>query len=117
MQMPSTAKGNGFALVLLRCVVQVWVIGLCRDMIMTITVAFAYLLCLFGVLVCAWGNLMFLAVVLRHSSAWFLGCLLVPFVDWIYFFFYLRRTWKPTLISIAGCLLIGIGCLLRGFDR
>lgn len=55
------------------------------------------------------GNLMFLAVVFRYSTAWFFGCLLVPFVDWIYFFLYPKQTWKPMLIGTAGFMAAVLG--------
>jgi hypothetical protein len=84
--------------------------------IMTITAGFAYLLCLLGMVAWLGGNLMFLSVVFRHSAGWFLGCLFVPFVDWIYFLFYANRTWKPVLIATAGCLLVGVGCWLAGLN-
>jgi hypothetical protein len=59
----------------------------------------------------AWtvGNLMFLAVVFRYSTAWFFGCLWIPFADWIYFFLYAKQTWKPMLISTAGFVATLIG--------
>jgi hypothetical protein len=68
-----------------------------------------------GMLVWFVGNLMFLAVVFRYSLAWFLGCLFVPFLDWVYFAFNLRKTWKPTLIATVGCLMAGVGYWLAGF--
>lgn len=77
--------------------------------------AIAYILFLLGMLLWAGGNLMFLAVVFRHSAGWFFGCLMLPIVDLFYFLFFAKRTWKPMLISAAGCLLAGIGCWLGGF--
>jgi len=82
---------------------------------MNIMTATAYILFTLGMLVWMGGSLMFLAVVFRHSSWWFLGCLLIPYVDWVYFLFYPKRTWKPFLIAMAGMLLAGAGCWLGGF--
>jgi hypothetical protein len=72
------------------------------------------LFCL-GMLVWFVGNLMFLAVVFRYSLIWFFGCLFVPLLDWVYFAFNLKRTWKPTLIATVGCLIAGAGYWLAGF--
>jgi len=64
----------------------------------------------------AWfiGNLMFLAVVFRYSTAWFLGCMFVPFADWVYFLLYMKQTWKPMLVGTVGCLATFIGCWMVG---
>jgi hypothetical protein len=82
---------------------------------MTITIGFAHLLCLLGAVAWVGGNLMFLVVVFRHSRGWFLSCLFVPFVDWLYFLFYVKQTWKPMVITTVGCLLCGVGFWLGGF--
>jgi hypothetical protein len=58
---------------------------------------------LIGLIAWTIGNVMFLAVVFRYSTAWFFGCLWVPFANWIYFFLYMRPTWKPMLIGTTGC--------------
>jgi hypothetical protein len=83
---------------------------------MTITAAFAYLLCLLGALAWVGGNLMFLTVVFCHSKVWFLSCLFIPPVDWLYFLFYAKQTWKTMLIITVGCIVFGIGFWLGGFN-
>ena len=67
-----------------------------------------------GLIVWTIGNLMFLAVVFRYSTAWFFGCMFVPFAGWIYFLLYTKQTWKPMVVGIAGCLMTFIGCLIVG---
>jgi len=61
------------------------------------------------------GNVMFLAIVFRHSLAWFLGCLFIPFIDLIYLVLNFKKTWKPMLISIFGLLVAGVGYSVGGF--
>jgi len=77
--------------------------------------AIVSILFLLGLVAWTVGNLMFLAVVFRHSAGWFLGCLLLPLVGLVYFLFYANQTWKPMLIATAGCLLAGAGYWLRNF--
>ena len=69
-----------------------------------------------GMVVWSVGNLMFLAVVFRSSPGWFLGCLFVPLVDWVYFAFNVKRTLKPTLIACAGFLAACLGYWLGSFN-
>ncbi len=76
----------------------------------------AYILFWLGMVVWLVGDLMFLAVVFRYSLVWFWGCLFIPLLDWIYFLFNMKRTWKPTLIATVGCLLAEGGYWLGGFS-
>jgi hypothetical protein len=62
-----------------------------------------------GLIAWTFGNLMFLAVVFRYSTAWLFACMLIPGVDWIYFFLYSKQTWKPMLIGTAGFVMTLIG--------
>jgi len=78
------------------------------------TTFFGYMIFGLGIVASAYGSLRFLVIVFRHSAAWFLGCLLIPFADWIYFLLYPKQTWKPTLISTAGTLAVAIGYWLAG---
>jgi hypothetical protein len=78
--------------------------------------AIACILFTLGLLIWTGGNLIFLAVVFRHSSGWFFGCLLIPFVESAYFLFYPKQTWKPFSIAMAGMLITGAGCWLGNFD-
>jgi hypothetical protein len=68
-----------------------------------------YILLWTGLIAWTVGNFMFLVVVFRYSTAWFFGCMLVPFADWIYFFLYMKQTWKPMLIGTMGFVAACIG--------
>jgi len=58
------------------------------------------------------GEVMFLVVAYKRSLAWFLGCLLIPFVCWIFFFLNMKETIKPFVVQVLGLLLAGVGCYL-----
>jgi hypothetical protein len=63
------------------------------------------------------GEIMFLAVAFRQGAGWFLACALVPFVCWIFFFLFVRNTFKPVAIQFAGLLVLLLGCYLaRGIS-
>ncbi|HEX3628432.1 MAG TPA: hypothetical protein VH280_23745 [Verrucomicrobiae bacterium] len=68
-----------------------------------------FILYLIGLIVSAIGNIMFLAVVFRYSTAWFFGCLWIPFASWVYFLLYTKQTWKPMLLCAAGCVAASTG--------
>jgi hypothetical protein len=69
-----------------------------------------------GAIVWLMGDLMFLAIVFRCSRVWFFGCLFVPFLDWVYFAFNMRKTWKPIFIATVGTLVSVVGWWLGGFS-
>lgn len=68
-----------------------------------------YILYYAGLIVWAFGNIMFLAVVFRYSTAWFFACLFVPGANWIYFFLYREQTWRPMLIGAVGFVATFVG--------
>jgi hypothetical protein len=73
-------------------------------------IALGYILFLTGLIAWAIGGNMFLAVVFRYSTAWFFGCAFLPFTNWVYFFLYMKQTWRPMLIGTLGCMATLIGC-------
>ena len=71
-----------------------------------------YILFWAGFIVWEVGSLMFLAVVFRFSTAWFLTCTIVPFSEIVCFFPYMKQTWRPMLIAAVGLFIAGIGACL-----
>jgi hypothetical protein len=71
---------------------------------------------LLGLGLLAWlgGELRLLVLARRRSLAWFLGCLFVPMVAWLFFLLNTREAWKPVVLAIVGMILTGVGCGLGG---
>ena len=73
--------------------------------------ALAYILLILGLVTWLYGEIQFLVIAYRHGVGWFLACLFLPFVGWVFFLFYTKETWRPMLLSLAGFLLAGLGCV------
>lgn len=74
------------------------------------------ILCVLGFFICLAGSIMFLKVAYQRSMPWFLGCLFVPVVWFIFFFMNVRATARPFAISIAGFLTACFGDWLRDIE-
>jgi hypothetical protein len=78
--------------------------------------ALGHILFWLGAIIGLIGDIMFLAIVFRYSRVWFFGYLFIPFLNWVYFAFNARQTWKPTLIATVGTLISVVGWWLGGFS-
>lgn len=76
--------------------------------------AIAYILFTLGWIIALAGNLRFLVLAYRRGTGWFLACLLLPVVSWIFFVIYFKEAWRPVALSIAGFVLLGIGYFIGG---
>jgi hypothetical protein len=74
-----------------------------------------YILLVIGFIVCVVGEAVFLVVAYKHSLLWFLGCLFVPVICWIFFFLNMKATIKPFCLQVLGFLLAGLGAYMAGF--
>ena len=77
---------------------------------------FGYILLVLGSIIVLDGNVMFLTVAYRRSLLWFLGCLFVPIIWFIFFFMNLRETARPSAIAIGGFLVACLGGWLAGIE-
>lgn len=73
---------------------------------------------LFLVGMVAWlaGEVRLLAIAYRQGLLWFLGCLFVPFVGWVFFLLNVKQAWKPVVIATVGFVLAGVGYWAGGLD-
>jgi FtsH-binding integral membrane protein len=67
------------------------------------------ILLFFGVVIGLVGEVMSLAVAYKSSLWWFLGCLFIPIVAWIFLFLYFKAAAKPFGLQIIGLALAGLG--------
>jgi len=72
-------------------------------------IVLAYILLILGLALGVIGDVKFLVIAYRHGVGWFLACLLVPFVGWVFFLLFTRETWRPMVLSWAGFLIAGTG--------
>ena len=77
-------------------------------------IAIGYIFIVVGMITAIVGCLQFLAVAYKRGVLWFLGCLFVPVVSWIFFFLNMKATIKPCALQIFGLLLAGIGFYMAG---
>lgn len=75
-----------------------------------------YILFALGCLAGLAGDIRFMVITYRHGLGWFLACLFVPLVSWIFFLSFPKETWKPVVLSLAGFVLAGFGYWLGGFN-
>ena len=59
-----------------------------------------------GFVVALLGEVMFLALSYRRSVWWFLGCLFVPIVCWIFFFLNIKISLKPFCLQVIGLAIL-----------
>jgi hypothetical protein len=78
--------------------------------------ALSYILLTLGFVTGLYGDIRFLAIAYRHGAGWFLACLFLPLVGWVFFLLYTRETWRPVALSLAGFVLAGFGYALGHFD-
>jgi hypothetical protein len=62
------------------------------------------------------GDVRFLVVAYRHGLGWFFACLFLPLVGWVFFLLHAKETWRPAVVSAAGCMVVAFGYWLGGFD-
>lgn len=74
------------------------------------------ILCVIGLVIWLAGEVRFLAIAYRRNLAWFLGCLFIPFVAWLFILLNLRQTWKPTATAIVGFVIAVTGYLMGGLQ-
>lgn len=77
-------------------------------------ITIGYILLDVGIIVSLVGELMFLVVAYKRSLLWFLGCLFIPIVCWIFFFLNMKTTAKPFILQVMGLLLAGLGSYMAG---
>ncbi len=58
-----------------------------------------------GILAGLVGDWMILVRAYRYGTGWFLGCLLLPLVGWLFAFFAMPRPALPLTLSVGGTLL------------
>jgi FtsH-binding integral membrane protein len=68
-----------------------------------------YILFGVGFLAVLLGEILFLTVAYKRSFLWFFGCLFVPIVCWIFFFFNMKATIRPLALQISGLILAAVG--------
>ena len=73
-----------------------------------------YMLLVLGFILCLYWQIRFLAIAYRRSVWWLLGCLFVPFADWIFLFLYFKGTRKAFGLSLLGLLVAGLGGWMAG---
>ncbi len=76
----------------------------------------AYILLILGFIIGLYGDIRFLVIAYRHGPGWFLACLFLPLVGWVFFLLYTRETWRPMALSLAGLVLAGFGYALGHFS-
>lgn len=75
--------------------------------------AAATILVIFGFVVGFVGDWMILVRAYRCGTGWFLGCLLLPLVGWVFASLAMPRPGLPLTLSVGGTLLMLSGlCLL-----
>jgi hypothetical protein len=73
-----------------------------------------YTLLILGCIVWLVGEVMFLARAYRQSLGWFLGCLFIPLVSFVFLFVHFRLTVRPFLLATAGCAVAVLGGWMAG---
>ncbi len=73
-----------------------------------------YILLGLGFLIGLYWQLRFLAVAYDRSVWWLLGCLLVPFVDFVFLCLNFRAIRKPFGLSLLGFAVAGLGGWMVG---
>jgi hypothetical protein len=73
-----------------------------------------YTLLVLGCIVWIVGEVMFLARAYRQSLGWFLGCLFIPLVPFVFLFMHFRLTIRPFALAICGFLVAAIGGWMAG---
>jgi hypothetical protein len=77
-------------------------------------VPLGYILLIVGFIVSMYGGVRFLVVAYNRNLWWFLGCLIVPPVAWVFLFLNLKATIKLFGLSLLGLLVAGLGCWMSG---
>jgi hypothetical protein len=83
---------------------------------LTAMIALSYILLSMGLVIGLYGDVRFLVIAYRHGAGWFLACLFLPFVGWLFFLLFTRETWRPVALSLAGFVLAGFGYALGQFN-
>ena len=73
-----------------------------------------YTLLVVGCIVWLVGEVMFLARAYRQSLGWFLGCLFVPLVSFVFLFVHFRLTVRPFLLATVGFAVALLGGWVAG---
>ena len=73
---------------------------------------------LFGLGLITWfaGEVTLLAIAYRQSLPWFLGCLFVPFVSWVFFLLNVKQAWKPVVMATSGFIVTALGYWAGGLQ-
>lgn len=75
-----------------------------------------YILLVLGLIGCLYWQLRFLVVAYRQSLLWFLGCLLVPFVDFLFLILHFRLARRSFGFSVLALIVTGFGGWLAGVE-
>ena len=67
-----------------------------------------------GALIALASHIMILVAAHEYGPGWVLWCFFVPVVLWLLIVTDFRRFWKPTVVQLAGGLLIFLGASLAG---
>ena len=67
--------------------------------------AAATVLIILGIAAGLVGDWMILVRAYRHGTMWFLGCLLLPFVGWLFAALAMPRPALPLVLSLGGTLV------------
>lgn len=78
--------------------------------------ALGYMIFVFGLIVCLYGEARFLVVTRNRSSFWFFGCLFVPPLDLLFIVLNPRTTAKPLGLSLLGIVMAGLGNSMAGLE-
>ena len=81
---------------------------------MTMMSSIGYTLLVFGFIFCLYWQVRFLVVACNWSIWWFIGCLLVPFVDWFFLFLHFKDARRPFGLSLLGLIVAGAGGWMAG---
>jgi hypothetical protein len=73
---------------------------------------------IFGLGLLTWlaGEIRLLAIAYRRSMVWFLGCLFVPFVSWVFFLLNVKQAWRPVVVATVGFIVTLFGYWAGGLD-
>ena len=73
-----------------------------------------YVLLVLGFVVGLYWQIRFLVVAYRQSVWWLLGCLFVPFADWVFLALNFKATRKPFGLSLLALMVAGLGGRMAG---
>jgi hypothetical protein len=73
-----------------------------------------YILLAFGLILTIYWQVRFLAIAYDRSLWWLLGCLFIPFADFLFFVLHFRATRKAFGLCLVGLAIAGFGGWMAG---